>query len=606
MRRVVIERHKARAAHMLSAIRGAFSISLLIALLGAAPLALAQRIRAAGAATKPAPSSGGATSTGAGADRSGIQEIALGVDPGTPLSPDAEPKSAHPLAAQPILMAGSSGTFGERDRDILFASTEAGIAAVCHLLNEVTRVERIDLAAGRSLNTVTLPGPSRGMDLSPNGKLLLSHNVKFGFGVSDRLDVWNIVGGSEPQRVISFKPYEDLEGGARDVQWGQFITNERFVTLNSEGRIILWDVNGKGIWAVHAAAHNTGIAISPSRKYLAVNGGPTIAILDAQTGGTLRLITDVPAINTGPHPGPRQDKFSFAFKPDGAELAIATQDLLFTFDLTSGAVSHEVYPSIPASDFLCWCGGNYLLAGGSFVGGEQYLVGVDQQMIVWQFVRPPHGHFNAGRYFGGRYWYTAPPLPPAKGKPVMIGVAMPDPKVAAALSKIKFDDQMAIHPGVSVSLQVDLPDDIKEKVTTTLKATLARNGLTVADGQPIKLVASTEQGKAREMKYVPSMFAHLPGNVPNTTKMNVNELIQRLSFVDGDHKLWERTLVIQPPGAVRQKKDQSVENAVTEAMRPTEHFFIGTMIPKRVPRMADGKGFGKSQLTPQGALPAAP
>lgn len=188
-----------------------------------------------------------------------------------------------------------------------------------------------------------------------------------------------------------------------------------------------------------------------------------------------------------------------------------------------------------------------------------------------------------------------------------MSVLLPDDKVRAALGQVNFDQIMAVHPGVSVSLEVTVPEDIKQKVTTALKATLQRNGITVAEGQPIKLVASTEQGKSIEMSYVPWMFAHLPGNVPNTQKVTVSEIICRLGFVGADgKKLWERVNHVLPPGGLRQKKDQSIEDAVAEAMHPPASFFTDTLIPKQVPNRAEFKGFGMSQWTAQGAVATEP
>src|SRR5206468_11864884 len=119
---------------------------------------------------------------------------------------------------------------------------------------------------------------------------------------------------------------------------------------------------------------------------------------------------------------------------------------------------------------------------------------------------------------------------------------VPDPKVKAALVALNLTNEMLVHPGVSVTLQVDLPDDIRQKVTDDLKASLQKNGVTVAEGQPVKLVASTEEGKEKEITYAPWAVARLPGNVPNSTKVNVHELVYHLRFVaDDGGTIWEHS-----------------------------------------------------------------
>lgn len=534
---------------------------------------------------------------------SAIVEMAFGVDASGPLAPDPELKATRPAAVQPIILSGATGAFAEGEQDLFFSVGDIGIAAVSHVVDETLRVERVDLLAGHSLNTVLMPAALKCADLSPDGKLLMTHNVPQELSGPDRLDVWNIEGPS-PRQVINFKPYETLERDARGIHWSRFISNDRVATLNSQGKLIVWDLKANGIWSITIEAYHQRLFLSPGRKYLAVIMGSGIPILDAQTGKTLKRLDLPVAGKNGIHGG----DISLCFKPDGKELAVGAQDFLFIYDLSSGAIKHELYPAISGTVPVArarfnYCSEGYILAPGAFLGGEQLLVGLEQQMVVWRYTPDKFHQLGPNGCFAGRYYYPAPPPLGTKGKPTLVSVALPDDKVRAALAQVNFDNQMAVHPGVSVSLEVNLPDDIKEKVTTALKATLQKNGVTVADGQPIKLVAMTEPGKTREMSYVPAMFAHLPGNVPNTTKINVTELISRLTFVGADGaKLWERSSTLQPPGALRQKKDQSVADAVAEAMHPSAGFFTDTLIPKQVPNRSEFKGFGTSQWTAAGAV----
>src|SRR5205085_10031602 len=112
---------------------------------------------------------------------------------------------------------------------------------------------------------------------------------------------------------------------------------------------------------------------------------------------------------------------------------------------------------------------------GSWVGGEQNLVGLELGMVVWQYVPAKFQRLESVALLAGRYWYAVPPPNGSKGKPQLIGVQVPDAKVREALAKLNVSTELAVKPGSSVSLEVQLPDEIKETVSETLKAVLAKN-----------------------------------------------------------------------------------------------------------------------------------
>lgn len=320
------------------------------------------------------------------ANHDAVVEVAFAIDATAPLPPDPELKGARPFSVQPIILSGATGQFGEREENLFFSSGATGIAAVSHEVNEAIRVERVDLMAGRSMNTVPMPAALKCVDLSPDGKLLLTHNVPKDLAGPDRLDVWNIEGAS-PRHVISFKPYDLLEGGARGIQWSRFFSNDRLGTQNSQGKLIAWDLKGNGIWSATTEAFRQRLFQSPGRKYLGVIAGSSVVILDAQTGQTMKRLTDMPTAGRGMQGG----EISLCFKADCKEIAVAAQDFLFTYDLSSGALKRELYPAVSGStpvfgrSHLSYCSEGYILSPGDFVSGEQLLVGLDQQVVVWRY-----------------------------------------------------------------------------------------------------------------------------------------------------------------------------------------------------------------------------
>src|SRR5206468_10456376 len=96
-----------------------------------------------------------------------------------------------------------------------------------------------------------------------------------------------------------------------------------------------------------------------------------------------------------------------------------------------------------------------------------------------------------------------------------------------------------------------------------------------------------------------------PASSKNSTKVTVNESISRLAFVSADGTMiWQREEVRQAPSYLKMKRDQSINDAVSEAMRPTSKFFKGVTLPRMLPKHSDAKGFGTSMLSAQGAVAA--
>ncbi len=386
----------------------------------------------------------------------GMVEMAFAPEVAAPLPPDPELKPARPLVLQPIVLSGATVAFGEREQDLFFSRADLALAAVSHLVNETIRVERVDLSAGRSINTTLMPAALKCVDFSPDGKLLLTENEPVGLVGPDRIDVWNIEAAA-PRHVIGFKPYDELEGGARGIVWGRFLPNDRIATVNSQGRLIVWDFKANAIWSITIEAQRRRAFLSPGRKYMAAIVGSSIPILDVQTGKTLKRLTGLPIGTEG---GIRFGDIALCFRPDGKELAMAARDVLFAYDLSSSALTHEVYPPISEEsiDFgharLSYCSDGYILAPGDFVSGEQLLVGLDQQMVVWRYTPDKFHGLGPNGCFGGRYWYTAPPLSGSKSKPTLMSVLLPDNTVRAALAHMNFDNQMAVHPGATISLEM--------------------------------------------------------------------------------------------------------------------------------------------------------
>jgi hypothetical protein len=197
----------------------------------------------------------------------------------------------------------------------------------------------------------------------------------------------------------------------------------------------------------------------------------------------------------------------------------------------------------------------------------------------------------AGAY-AGRFWYAASPEPGHSGKPALVGVVLPDDQAKRAIDGIKLEEQLLVHAGSRVSLDVSVPGDLQEKVTQSLTAHLKANGVTVVEAQPVKLIARTEPGQTREIHY--RHFGAFPSARDAT--ISVTETKFRLAFETSDGKvLWQRQTVTFPPPLLMMKEGQTIEQAVAAAMQPSYFFFERTRLPANVPKSRGG--LGSSRLT---------
>ena len=492
---------------------------------------------------------------------------------------DAETKPAKPPALEPLVLKGSTGTFFDRIKRFSMSRPEANIAAAVYS-NEPpgkpadVRVERINLAsaAAQSLGTSTLPVSVEPLDFSPDGKLLLARSNGFGFGTSGRLDIWDVE-ASDAKQVASFIPFDNQQPTNRDIKWARFVDTDHVMILGGKGQVSLWDFRkAKEIWSAEAESQE-GPALSTNGKYLAVSiKGGEVAIVESLTGKVMgRLSVES---NWG---------LKLSFKPDGTQLAGASDDQLTVWNLTTGKVAYDLTLVGVSGQQIAWPSEGFILLDG------RSLVALDKKMVVWTYQSDAGAAPLAGATYAGRYWYVA--AGGSGNKPVLVSVNMPHEAARRAALAVNFDAEMIVKPGSTVSFDVSLPGDIQEKAEAGLHTRFKQNGVTVADNAPVKLVARSEPGETRKIEYRPIGVGRFGGE---TSKISVtgtkNDI--RLETADGQ-VLWQRKSVTSPPMMVSMKKDQTIEQAIAEAMKPPLQFFEKAKIPKYIPKSKTGLGSSK-------------
>jgi beta-lactamase regulating signal transducer with metallopeptidase domain len=502
------------------------------------------------------------------------------------LAPDSAPAAAWVTA--PLTLGGSSGQFFDRPAALLL-SPAACVGAVLHINAPLGkgppqwRLERFDLKSGRSLNVASLPLEPELLDLSADGKLLLARTGALQPGHGARLDLWQ-VDGDKAAQVVSFAPFTPRNGGEQ-VVWARFVGPDHIVARSFDGELSCYALHPPAqVWSAKLRpANGNANALSATGKYLAVSTGDSIAILDPLTG------TPLGGIDLSDRPAQ-----SLAFKPDGKQIAVAGQDEVAVWDLAGGSAPvADVWSVGAAGQAVEWGAEGYLLLD------QWHLVSLGKQMVIWSYQGvAPAMHGKLAQVCAGRMYYTADAAPTGREhRPVVASVMLPDEAVRGAIAAAG-EPLMALKPGVSLTLDVSVDGSIRQQVIGALTAKLKANGVGVAEGQPLKLVAREEPGQTRDITYRRIGF----GAFGRTDTIHVQEVKRLVALLGADGKpLWQRGGLVLPPPFLSLKEGQSPEAAVAEAMKPSPRFYESLRIPKLVPEQPDGVGI--TYLTAAGPQP---
>ncbi len=343
------------------------------------------------------------------------------------------------------------------------------------------QVDRYDLATGRPLGRFEIPSVSMPTAFDPTGAQFLMTHV----GGLDRVDVHTTEGGTH---VVGWRPYEKESGDNKNVAWAAFLDAKRVLTVNPAGTLILWSLpDCKAVYIGEKAA--TGIPVlSPGRKTLAVLRSGTLRLIDPETGA---------ARGDGVSSGHQAESGlkAAAFDPEGNELAAVLDDTLVRWDLKTGQVIGEMPSPIAKANWLQYGAGRHILVD------QKVLVDLEAKRPVWYYEGGIHDR-NAG---GLHRFITG-----AIGKPAVLKtLEIPEKGVvraeqAAADSKVK----AMLREGSTVSVQIvgnpnRDPEGFRAGVIEKMTERLAAVGVKVADGQPVKIVATfreTDTGKTYQLK----------------------------------------------------------------------------------------------------------
>ncbi len=488
------------------------------------------------------------------------------------------PAQVDDHAGKPIRLPPKSA-FHEKGVGIVFnpAMTHAVVGYNQSFPKEQThtRLVLVELKTGKVLANRTTGGQLAPMALADDGRTVVMRRDEFGFGNSDRLELWTL---SEQaiHKAEAWLPFDGDMGGDRDVLLAEFAADGRLITASAGGKVIAWDLNPvTPVWTC-VGGKGCRPALSPNRKFLLLADKDQVALLDLERQ---RVAAAMPA--------PQGAFPKFSFHHSGSRFAVMTQTNCVVWETATGQQFREMEPALVpgwgtpepplfANDEQVLISGRYLIDLPSLIPLWQYDgadTAVQAANAVWFLVSD--GERNPG---------------------VMFGAKLPQPGVKDALEKALADPNFfVVKPGTAIKLNLErFPDaDQREQVRQALTRQLQEKELRVDPGAEVELVAYFDPPQQKVVVY------HGFGG---TEGVNFNETVAHLELKWQGQNLWQATASNQP-FFIQRNRDEPLQEAIRRYEKPNYGFFTGATLPRMLVRPGQGgnsRMLGTSRVTTTG------
>ncbi len=464
---------------------------------------------------------------------------------------------------------------------VLVGSPSGKFAAIGYTLQKpgvnqpsTTRVVVCSLETTKVISEGSLPGKYIPLAIHNDGKQVLMKRDESG-GKSDRLELWNVTAKSITKGV-QWVPHDDDNGGDRDLTWGEFVGDDRMVTVSNKGRLVMWELEDiKPVYTMEIQGGSKP-AISSDQKWLAFATGKEVGILDLAKG-EIAALQSTPQVNWP----------VMAFSPGRKRLGMAAFDRLFVWDFADGELYREMpYQGLHVMGDITWPSDDHVLLG------KRYLIDLENQVKLWDY---QGGDFV--QQIGAMSWFV---VSDGQKHGALLGAQLPPPAVKDALAKALLDPEFfVLKPGTAVKIDVSGVDAAaKEFVDKALTARLKEAGYDASPNGTIDLVAQTEI-KDRQVTY--STF----GAFGQGQTYNVREHICRLKFVYKGQDVWTTQIGSVPGGFIRLAANETLEQYLRKSEKFYFDWFGKNELPKLLQRPAQGQGgqvqtVGTSKLTTAG------
>ncbi len=468
----------------------------------------------------------------------------------------SKPKTA-PLPSKSNFFDGIKG---------VAVSRAAGKAAVSFVLGEpkpagTTRVVLCDLTTGKTSAAASAPAQMAPLAVHDDGRQIVMRRDEFGFGNQDRLEVW-LLKGKNVVRSVVWTPYDDVQGAARDVLWGEFIDSTHLATSSRAGKVVIWSYPELEPLTTFSLVDGAVPALSPDRKRIAYCNGKEVGIYDIVRGEVIAQQAT---------PQPLQWPY-LAFSPSGKKLGCVASDKVLVWDVASGNLERTIpCTGIHVHGSIDYPDDNFVLAGGKF------LIDLENQLKLWTYEGQEKVVSAAG--------WTFFAVTDGEQKPgALVAAQIPQPAVKDLLKKALTDPNLfVLRAGTTVRLNLaGIPDAAqREHVRSALTARLQAIGCQAGDNGTIELAASMEGPKVRQISY------HGSGDY------KVQEYLGRVKFVYQGDTAWETTGT-NVPFVISLKRGENVGDHLRQREKPDYTFFDRVELPKFLQKPTKGQGPGNS------------
>lgn len=446
-----------------------------------------------------------------------------------------------------------------------------------------SRAVLCDLENGKFLGQGAQPGLYAPLALSDDGAQVLMRTDVFGPGGHDRLEFWNL-GKAGLVKGDQWVPHEGETGanqGDRDIRWAAYLDDKRIATSSEKGILVIWQIKPLKPLAILTLQSGCSPALSPDRKLLAFATPKEIGVLDT---------TSLEVVATQPAPSPNMAWTSFAFSPSGKRLACKVfVSKLDVYDVAGGAQYREIsLQGLNAQSPPVFADDDHLILG------EHTLVDLESQVRLWQY----NGNERVASSNGLCWFEVAAGMNQAGA---LVAAKVPTPSADQALKRAMSDPTFFIlKPGKSVAIDVNAIPDASQRngVAQAITANLAKNGVKVAAGSPLVVLAALEPGKEQEIAY--RSFGRGGRSVE---RFKIRPWTGRIKFVYQGQTAWESSASTVPMFEfARLKKDESLQDHVKKFEQPNYQYFGNVELPKLLTKPSGNNAgtMGMSQVSTSG------
>jgi hypothetical protein len=450
-----------------------------------------------------------------------------------------------------------------------------------------TRIVLCDTAAGRVLSEWPVAGEHAVLDLSPDGRSILTSSPAPGKR-RETLHLWQFLSNGK-LRPWSWEPHEVPAAGppttdsgrqlspgeAVEVRWAAFVGTDRVVSMSWGGQLRVWNPDGPELLA---SIDTTPCrpAVTPDGTRVAFVAGESVALLDPTAA---RVIDTRPIGPPPPYP-------ALAFNPEGTRLAVGGNGKALVLDLADGTVRHAPLPKLRVTDngvydrSFAWIGRDYLLA-------DQQLHDLNFPLPVWEYRGAEQTQVR-----GWQLWLNT--RKPGTYGTTVRAFDLPHADVQARIAAAKGSPgTFSLKPGDRVRVDVSgVPADRQTAAKSALEDRLRELGHVPDDGGPVALVASVDlAGIKTTVAYAadrPSEYVRRPA---------------KLQLVFNGKELWSEEWSAPPPLFPKPEPKEKMEKYLERvgAGEPNYDLFKKAPLPTYVAApTAPVTALGASEFTPDG------